>query len=217
MSRAVKSRIASVGASAALRDACRVALLQIDEDRRSSLGVTSAIRGEGRSTIASALASTLVSDFNRPTVLLDLDFADPTLSSRHGAVDAPGVGDVLAGDCRLEDVLQELEPGLSLLAAGGASDRSPQYLAMRFEGSGLMERFAAMGRSVVADLPPALESVAGPTLARAFSQVIMVVRARVTPVRLVRAAVATLPSAPEVLLNGTPEPLPSWLARLVGD
>jgi Mrp family chromosome partitioning ATPase len=222
MGRAVKERVAweraaSSAHGGALRDACRVALLQVPEDRRSRLGVISAIRGEGRTTIALALAYTLVRDFNQRTVLVDLDFTEPALSNLYADVSAMGMADVLAGGAPLEEVLQRIEPGLSVIAAGQPGSRTPQYLAMRLERSGLVERLAANGQAVVADLPPLLESVVGPTLAPAFIQTIMVVRAGVTPVGLVRQALATLASPPEVLLNGAPEHLPKWLARLVGD
>ncbi len=221
MARAVKGppvREQARGAhSAALRDACRVALLQVTEDRRSRLGVTSAIRGEGRTTIAQALAWTLVHDFNQPTMLIDLDFTEPGLSKVHGGGLAPGIAELLSGTTTLEDVLQSIEPDLSMIGTGQPGSRTPQYLAMRLASSGLLERLAAEGQAIVADLPPILESVVAPMLAQVFSQTIMVVRAGVTPVRLVRQAVATLASPPEVLLNGTPQPLPKWLARLVGD
>jgi Mrp family chromosome partitioning ATPase len=69
---------------------------------------------------------------------------------------------------------------------------------------------------VVADLPPLLGGGIGQLAARAFDDLILVVRAGVTPAARVREATSDLHVAPSVLLNGAYSSLPSWLRRLLG-
>jgi hypothetical protein len=53
-------------------------------------------------------------------------------------------------------------------------------------------------------------------MARVFDEILLVVRAGVTPAARVREAAADLPVAPNVLLNGSESSLPGWIRRLLG-
>jgi Mrp family chromosome partitioning ATPase/capsular polysaccharide biosynthesis protein len=65
--------------------------------------VTSAIPGEGKSTVARNLALAL-SEAGRRVALVDADLRRPSLSKSLGVAPEGGLTDVLAGDARLEDV-----------------------------------------------------------------------------------------------------------------
>jgi len=78
---------------------------------------------------------------------------------------------------------------------------------------------AALGNEVdvvIADLPPLLAGGLGYPAARVFDDLLLVVRAGVTPIARVKEATADLHAAPHVLLNGTYSSLPGWLLRLLG-
>jgi capsular exopolysaccharide synthesis family protein len=87
--------------------------------------VTSASRGEGKSTTVSYLATALGQYDNRRIVAVDLDLRVPRLAPALGLNVERGVEEVLRGHCALEDVLLPTElPGLSLVGPGEDADVS---------------------------------------------------------------------------------------------
>lgn len=195
--------------------ACRAASLRIGTPNLHNLGVTSTLRGEGRTSVAVAMAAVHRNDFGRPVVLLDLDLENPTLARRLNARHMPGLCEVVREECSLSEAIQPIGDGVSFIAAGVTSGSSARVVteAGRAELIATIERTAGM---VVADLPPLLGSESGRSAAALFQELLLVVRAGVTPVARAREATASLPVEPSVLLNGTHSPLPGWARRLLG-
>jgi Mrp family chromosome partitioning ATPase len=198
---------------APMMETCRSALLQLEGDRVSSLGVISAVRGEGRTSVATGFALVLSRDYGRRTLLVELDFTNPVLAARLGLDPAVGLADVIDGRATLDEVVQPLGEDLSVITAGQPDQHSTHALSARLLKSDLVRQMATRYGVVVADLPPALESTVGPSLARATDRLVLVVRAATTPMRQVQEAIVTLPAEPAVLLNGTQSDLPRWLDR----
>ncbi|WOP20099.1 polysaccharide biosynthesis tyrosine autokinase [Raineyella sp. LH-20] len=91
--------------------------VDVDHPPRSIV-VTSAQPGEGKSTIAGNLGR-LLADSGTPTIVIDADLRRPTQAKRFGLDGSVGLTQVLAGDVRIEQALQETDtPGLWLLPAG---------------------------------------------------------------------------------------------------
>jgi Mrp family chromosome partitioning ATPase len=197
-------------------EACRYASLQLGGPRLTSLGVTSTVRGEGRSTVARALAGIQEQDYQRAVVLIDLDLERPSLADRLGAAPSPGVADLAEGRASVDEVLQPLDDcGITLVAAGAAGGPAARTMAAVLRSDALPaigERFDMM----VADLPPLLGSGFGHAPVAAFGDLLLVVRSAVTPLDRIREATAHLPVQPKLLLNGTRSNLPDWLRRLTG-
>ena len=96
-----------------------LSFLNVDEPFRS-IAVTSALKGEGKTTVALQLALAYAR-FGRRVLLVDTDLRKPDLATRTGLQPAPGLSDVLAGSVTVGDCLQEMGPfgpALRLLAAG---------------------------------------------------------------------------------------------------
>jgi succinoglycan biosynthesis transport protein ExoP len=87
------------------------------EDKRVIL-VSSAVAGEGKTTLAGQLGVRLAETGHR-TLLVDFDLRRPALHAAFDAELEPGVADLLEGAVELADTIQPTDhPNLSLIAAG---------------------------------------------------------------------------------------------------
>jgi capsular exopolysaccharide synthesis family protein len=111
-------------------DAVRTTLLQ--EARQNSLQIlmiTSAVGGEGKTSMACHLATSLAKA-GRRTLLMDWDLRKPSLHRIFKTPLSPGVGELLAGSAILSDLIRPtMMDGLALIAAGEADDAAMKALA----------------------------------------------------------------------------------------
>lgn len=194
--------------------ACRDATRNLGGHKLTRLGVTSSVRGEGRTSVAAGLATVQAQDHGRSTLLLDADFDSPGVAGLFDLPPAPGIAEVLAGRAGIDRALHEVWEDLTVLTAGEVAT-VPSRLARDLVTSDVLAELQQAFDVIIADLPPLLDSTAGPHLAEAFAEPLLVVRARATPIAAVREAMATLPKEPPVLLNRTRSHVPGWLGRLV--
>ena len=94
-----------------------------------SLAVTSSLPGEGKSTVAVALAWVAALS-GRLTLLVECDLRQPVIATRLGLDPTPGLSDVLNGDARPRDALQvtdlAAQDANGGLTKGGKRASSPQ-------------------------------------------------------------------------------------------
>lgn len=200
---------------ASLLQGCREALQRINHEGPRSFGVTSALRGEGRSSVAAGMALVEWMDHERRTVLIDLDLANPSLHQRFHLAAGPGIHDIVDGPSNVEDYLQRIVGDVWLLSAGPAQHEIPRVLS-RFAGGPILSQLSEWADTIVFDLPPLLGSAAGIEATRLCETPVLVVRAGVTPIPLVKEAVELLATPPPVVLNGVRSALPPWLRRALG-
>ncbi len=161
--------------------------------RGRTLAVTSALPGDGKTTLALALARQCARS-GRRTLLIDADLRRRSLD-RLFAVPAgqPGLVQVVGGACRSIDraVIREPESGLAFLPAGGEVEAPHELLAsprLRVLMAALREVFDL----VVLDLPPVL-AVADPLALRpTLDSALLVVRWERTPRDAAEAALREL-------------------------
>jgi len=197
-----------------IMDGCRMAMQQFDIENLTSLGITSSIRGEGRTTLALATALVLA-EYGLKVALLELDLARPELAHRLGVSRSPGVGDLAEGRASLSDTMRPVIADLMLMPAGQLHGSVPRALR-EFASSGAIDSLRAQGHVVVADLPPLVGNSIGRQATSLMADVILVVRAGAVQASTIKEAVDGLPVAPRVLLNGTHSKVPSWALRLTG-
>jgi protein-tyrosine kinase len=180
-------------------------------DTHPVVGITSAIRGEGRTTAAVGMASTLAADLGLRVMLVEIDFERPSLAQIFGLAAAPGFADVLRGGGRLGDVMCQVSERLSVVTAGQVSTDTAQLLH-HLPSLDPFRRPQERPDVTMLDLPPIVNYSYGPMAARIADAVVLVVRAGVTPNDIVREAVARLEDRPPrgVVLNGARSSLPSW-------
>src|SRR5688572_970263 len=82
----------------------RLALASGSVETPHSLGITACARRAGVSTIASGLAE-LVAGGGQRALLIDANWARPSLSRRYGVAPAPGLWDLLAGEATSNAVI----------------------------------------------------------------------------------------------------------------
>ena len=116
------------------------------------VGITGALRGEGRTTTAVHLARSLA-ESGKKVLLLDADLRGGQAAARLGLPADKGLVQVLRGEMRPEVTVCSGEAGLYTLAAGGTSDDPAAMLdspAMADLMNTLRERFDY----ILMDLPP---------------------------------------------------------------
>lgn len=119
------------------------------------LAISSPGSGEGKTVSAVHLSTALALKGERPTLLVDADLRRSGIHRQLKLPQAPGLAEILAGTCALEDAIVRVEgfPALHVLTAGlPASNASDLLASSRWRGlsDGLRRRFAY----VIVDCPP---------------------------------------------------------------
>jgi capsular exopolysaccharide synthesis family protein len=115
--------------------------------------ITSAIRGEGKSTTVAFLSTALGLHPDRRILAVDLDFRDPQLSGHFGVESALGVGAVLRGERRVEEIVVKTDlPSLELLLPG-ADGEDPELLLRTVECGHLFDQLRKDYDLVLVDVP----------------------------------------------------------------
>ena len=123
-----------------------------------SVAVLSALRAEGKTTMACNLALALASlDVGRGVALVDLDLRKPNVAKSLGIIGAgAGIEDVLAGKARLRETLASIDvPPLDVYLAKRAQADAHQVLS-RPELGTLLRDLERDYEIVVVDTPPVL-------------------------------------------------------------
>lgn len=206
------------GAVSALLEEFRIVkrqlLLQAAELRREGAGpaaqrvlICSPHPGEGKTYCALNLALAMAAEKESEVVLVDADFAKPSVLSALGLPGGPGLMDALAdptidvADC----VIGTDVHGLWVLPAGEATTSDSEYLSTS-RARAVLDRLSegAPNRLVIFDSPPALAASPAAELAKYVGQALVVVRADRTGQGALEDAVSLLSACPNIqlLLNG---------------
>ncbi len=170
--------------------------------------ICSAHPGEGKTFCAVNLALSIAAEKDNEVLLVDADFAKPSVLSTLGLPGGPGLMDALADPTiKVEDCIIGTDiTGLYVLPAGNATGSDTEYLAST-RTEDVLSRLTshAPNRIVIFDSPPALAASPAAVLANHVGQTVMVVRADVTGEAALRDAVNLLAACDDIklLLNGT--------------
>lgn len=172
----------------------RAKLIRLKTERPlTTVAVTSAVVGEGKSTTASNLAAVLAQSIGQRGVLVDCDLRRPALHRAFGHPIGPGLTEVLRDARAVDEVMRPLEGGRLWLITSGRPPSNPTELL----GSEAMDRFLADLRSrfdfVILDVPPILPLADPFVLGCKADGIILVVRAGQTPRDVIAMAMDNLP------------------------
>lgn len=188
----------------------RQLLLQAMELRRAGAGaaaqrvlICSPLPGEGKTYCATNLALSMAAEKEGEVVLVDADFAKPSILSTLGLPGGRGLMDALTdpsidvADC----VVGTDVPGLWVLPAGNATNLDTEYLAASHTRA-ILDRLTqgAPQRMVVFDSPPALAASPASELAKYVGQAVVVARADQTAQSALEDAIALLSGCPNIQL-----------------
>jgi exopolysaccharide/PEP-CTERM locus tyrosine autokinase len=175
------------------------------DPRANRILVCSALPGEGKTYCAVNLALSIAAERDVEVLLVDADFAKPSIPGLLGLPQGPGLMDALADpNVAVEDIVIHTDvPHLSVLPAGSPSHSDTEHLASARTAK-VLETLARPGRIILFDSPPVLAASPASVLASHVGQALMVVRADHTSEAALRDAVGLLAACSNIrlLLNG---------------
>ena len=183
------------------------------------IGVTSAIQGEGKTTVAYGLATTLATDLDERVVLVELNFAAPVLADRLGLAPSPGLAEVIEQHRPLASAARTTHSGnLTIVPAGHLVTPMPR-LVHHSALNNVWSQLGELGSIIVCDMPPVLATPITSFLLRHMKTLLLTVRAGGTPTSLVQEALSQIDAnqLAGIVLNGEQSRLPKWLAQLISE
>ncbi|MXO99861.1 capsular biosynthesis protein [Altererythrobacter xixiisoli] len=194
----------------------RQVLLAIRDAQRAGQGasaqrmlICSPLPGEGKTFCAANLALAIASEKDTEVVLVDADFAKPSVLSLFGLkTQGKGLMDALANPAvRVEDcVIPTDVGGLYVLPAGNQTTTDSEYLSS-LQTTMVLERLTqgAPNRILIFDSPPALAASPAAELAKLVGQALVVARADKTGQSALEDALSLLSACPDIklILNAT--------------
>lgn len=128
--------------------------LPVDEGQCRVIGVTSSVAGEAKSTTAINLAYTMAQT-NKQVLLLEADMRLPTVAKRLKLKQAPGLSNLLAGQCAGNDVLQKsgLIPNMWVTTAGNVPPNPAELVGSKRMAT-TIKAFSDAFDVIIVDLPP---------------------------------------------------------------
>lgn len=159
-------------------------------DARKVIVVTSALPQEGKSSVAGNLALSLAQLGGR-VCLVDGDLRRPSLAEYFGLVGEAGVSTVIVGRASINDVLQTVDHGLTVITSGVVPP-NPTELLSSPAGARMLKELSDRFDTVVVDAPPVLPAADAAVLAAAADGVVFVIRAGRTRRQDVKRALGAL-------------------------
>lgn len=159
--------------------------------------------GEGKTYCAVNLALSIAAEKESEVLLVDADFAKPSVLSALGLPGGRGLMDALANPSLdvTDFVLATDVPGLKVLPAGDATNSDSEYLSSSRAAS-VLERLTegAPHRIVIFDSPPALAASPAAELAQYVGQALVICRADRTGQQSLEDAISLLSGCPNIQL-----------------
>ncbi len=192
----------------------RQLLLHASELRRAGMGaasqrilICSPLPGEGKTYTSVNLALSIAAEKESEVLLVDADFAKPSVLSSLGLPGGPGLMDALTdpsidvADCVIGTDIS----GLWVLPAGSMTNSDTEHLASS-RTRDVLDRLVqgAPNRIVIFDSPPALAASPAAELAKYVGQAVVVARCDRTGQGALEDAISLLSACPNIqlLLNG---------------
>lgn len=201
-------------------DRCRQAYLSVRFDPSAPcrvVGVTSGSYGEGKTSVAIGTAIAMAVDTNKPTLLIECDFAEPTFYRFFGIERGRGLGDWLDGGARLRIVRgAALVPNVFVIPSGSPQSEPARFLFELIDRE-VMDGLRSCFGNVVIDLPPALNISYGSLAFALADHLLIVARSGMTPTEDLERLVNLIGKdrVSGIVLNGTDTRTPRWLRHLL--
>ena len=159
-----------------------------------SVGVTSSIPGEGKTSTAIALARSAAMA-GRRTLLIDCDVRRMGTTIALGLRGRPGLAEVLTGEARVEDVLVLDEPSGAHVLPLNSTAETPLDIIHSDATATLFDRFRQEYDLVVLDIAPVIPVAEARALAAMADVTLMILRWRSTQRNVLKTALRELDRA----------------------
>ena len=159
-----------------------------------SILVTSAVPGEGKSFVSTNLAVSIAQNINEYVLLVDCDLRRPTIHKYFEIGEVEGLSDYLAGDVPLFSLLNKTTIDKLTILPGGRPVKNPAELLSSRKMSQLLHELKSRysDRYIVIDSPPPKLTSETNVIARQVDGIILIVKYRSTPKKLVAELTAML-------------------------
>jgi succinoglycan biosynthesis transport protein ExoP len=174
-------------------------------DRKNTVVVvTSAVKGEGKSSTVVNLGYVLARDLGKSTLIIDCDLKRPVVHAYTGVASEPGLAEFLHGDRPIDACIQRFETlPLWILTAGDAETR-PVELSKMHQLAKVLTDLRNRFEYIIIDAPPILPLADMNVLAGLADLLALVVRAEATSRDVVQQALNSLRPASQcgIILTG---------------
>lgn len=198
-------------------DRCRRAYLSIEYDSPSRvIGITSALHGDGKTSVAIGIATAMAADTQEPTLLVECDLERPSFYHHFGLTSKHGLSEWLDGDAPLRVARSAYLPNLVVLPSG-APHNDPARLLYQLSESNMFAELKPRFRNIVFDLPPSLDIAYSSLASKLADHLLVVVRHGVTLVEDLEKVIFLLghKRISGIILNATEYSTPQWIRRLL--
>ena len=186
----------------------------------TTIAVTSALHGEGVTTVSQALSTLLAQETGQYVCWVDCSWLAPD-QGQDVPTGRPGLLEILADRAKILSAFQTAPdlPQLMSLSPGPVPESKRNMIARSPEFDRLLDVLTSEFDHVVFDIPPVLANANGLALVRRSDASLFVVRHRSTSVRQFRRALDATEPTPNlgVVLNRFRTSIPRRLRSLLGD
>ena len=181
------------------------------------IGVCSAQRGEGKTTVSLGLATALARRIGKEILLVEADLANPTLAEDLQGPTGSGFVESLGAEEIPERAIQPTPVGhLAIMTAGQAAAEPFSIL----DGGGLRSLLRLLRdrfRYIVLDMPAILDREESGRLIEVVDGVVMVIEAGRSSKEVTEAGIAAIGEDRllGVVLNRAWSPTPSWISKIL--
>jgi len=156
--------------------------------------VTSAASGEGKTLVAANLAIGIAHDLRSHALLVDCDLRSPTLGHWFGLENDKGLSDYLMGNGNISEIIMKTEVEKLTILPGGSIQDNPVELLGSKKMEALVHELKSRYRDryVILDSTPLLATAESEVLSKMVDEILIVVRAGITPRETLKQAIASL-------------------------
>lgn len=200
-------------------DRYRMLFAKVDQICRAKekklIALTSAVKGEGKTTTAANLAVVCARDFGKRCLVMDGDFKNPTLARRFGMTEEPGLSEVVSGKCRLGGAIRKGPiPNLAILTMGQHFQTENNVWTSE-KMKTVIQEVRGWFDYVWVDAPPILPLFDMSLISESVDGILIVVRAGEIPEQVLAQAIKSLGTSKVIgsVLNGAKM---DWHSRYYG-
>jgi len=177
-----------------------------------TLMVTSSMRGEGKTTIASHLAVSLARRRKKKVLLVDADLRRPQIHRLFGFDRQNGMSEILEGELTVQAALKSTSTENLKVITGGKMTRNPSKLFENDRLMGLIGELKADHNIIIFDFPPTIPVSDPEVVGRMVDGILFVYMAGKTPREVGQRGISILERAEAkilgVVVNDLTEVLP---------
>ncbi|HEY7801623.1 MAG TPA: CpsD/CapB family tyrosine-protein kinase [Dehalococcoidia bacterium] len=183
-----------------------------------SVAISSATVGEGKSAVSIGIAAAAARNLGSDVLLLETDLRRPTLANDFRLDTGFGLAEYLAAEVELEPIIQATRMQNVWLLPAGRPCANPGPLLRSQKFQDLMKTLHGNYSTIILDVPPLLTSPHAAVIANQAEGLVLVARAGRTHIQDAAQALKAAGDVPVrgVVLNGTREWIPGWIARFLG-